>query len=119
MDEVAHVLYVQVGRVMRASVPRLRYEWRRTRRREKPLAETLLHLSREPQSCPSHGHTVTLLGLLAGRAGAPISAPSVVAAVVTIAASLERSVEFHEEAILEVERQVASAETGEKRVQDV
>ena len=42
------------------------YEWRRTKRREKQLAGTLLHLSHELQSCPSHGHTVTVLGLLVG-----------------------------------------------------
>ena len=51
-----NVLDVQVERVMRASAARLGYEWRRTKRREKQLAETLLH----------HVHTVTLLGLLGG-----------------------------------------------------
>ena len=73
------------------------------RKREKQLAGTLLHLSHELQSCPSHGHTVTLLGLLAGGRG-PIRAPSAIAGVVTRVGSLERSVEFHEETILELER---------------
>ena len=45
VDEAGHVLDVQVERVMRASVARLGYEWRRTKKREKQLAETLLHLS--------------------------------------------------------------------------
>ena len=45
------------------------------KKREKQLAVTLLHLSHELQSCPSHGHTMTLLGLLAGGRG-PIPAPS-------------------------------------------
>ena len=74
------------------------------RKREKQLAETLLHLSHELQSCPSHGHTVTLLGMLAGGRG-PIPAPSAIAGVVSRVGSLERSVEFHEDAILELERQ--------------
>ena len=89
------MLDVQVERVMRASVARLGYEWRRTRRREKQLAETLLYLSHELQSCSSHRHTVTLLGLLAAGRG-PILAPSTIAGVVTQVGSLERSVEFHE-----------------------
>ena len=38
MDEAGHVLDVQVERVMRASVARLGYEWRRTKKREKQLA---------------------------------------------------------------------------------
>ena len=71
--------------------------------REKQLAETLLHLSHELQSCPSHGHTVTLLGMAGGRG--PIPAPSAIAGVVSRVGSLERSVEFHEDAILELERQ--------------
>ena len=58
--------------------------------------ETLLHLSHELQSCPSHGHTVTLLGLLAGSRG-PIPAPS---------------------AIAEAERQVSVVDTLETRVQE-
>ena len=57
-------------------------------------------------------------GLLAGRGSTPVAAPSAVG-VETRVGSLERNVEFHEEAILEVERQVAAAETVEKRVQDV
>ena len=85
---------VQVERVMGASVARLGYEWRRTKRREKQLADTLLHFSHELESCPSHGHTVTLLGLLA----------------------LERSVEFHEQAILELERQVSVVDMLETAV---
>ena len=67
MDEAVHVLDVQVERVMRASVARLGYEWRRTKKREKQLSGTLPHLSHELQSCPGHGHTVTLL--VAGVAG--------------------------------------------------
>ena len=55
MDEAGHVLDVQVERVMRASVARLEYEWRRTKKREKQLAGTLLYLSHELQSCPSRG----------------------------------------------------------------
>ena len=107
------MLDVQVERVLRASVARLGYEWRRTKRREKQLAETLLHLSHELQSCHSHGHTVTLSGLLAGSRG-PIPAPSAIAGV---ARSLVRSVEFHEQAILELERQVSVVDTLETRVQ--
>ena len=103
VDEAGHELDVQVERVMRASVARLGYEWRRTKKGEKQLAGTLLHLSHELQSCPSHGHTVTLLGLLAGGRG-PIPAPSAIAGVVSRVGSLERSVEFHEDAILELER---------------
>ena len=57
-------------------------------------------------------------GLLAGRGNTPVAAPSAVG-VETRVGSLERNVEFHEEAILEFERQVAAAETVEKRVQDV
>ena len=53
------------------------------------MAGTLLHLSHELQSCPSHGHTVTLLGLLAGGRG-PIPAPSAIAGVVSRVGSLER-----------------------------
>ena len=109
MDEAGHVLDVQVERVMRASVARLGYEWRRTKKREKQLAGTLLHLSHELQSCPSHGHTVTLLGLLAGGRG-PIPAPSAIAGVVSRVGSQERSVEFHEKAILELERQVSEVD---------
>ena len=63
------------------------------RKREKQLAGTLLHLSHELQSCPSHGHAVTLLGLLAGGRG-PNPAPSAIAGVVSRMGSLERSVEF-------------------------
>ena len=74
--------------------------------REKQLAGTLLHLSHELQSCPCRGNTVTLLDLLAGGRG-PIPAPSALAGVV---GSLERSVEFHEQAILELERQVSEVE---------
>ena len=44
---------------MRASVARLGYEWMRTRRREKQLAEALVHLSRELHACPRHGRMVT------------------------------------------------------------
>ena len=47
---------------------------------------------------------MTLLGLLAGGRG-PIPAPSAIAGVVSWVGSLERSVEFHEDAILELERQ--------------
>ena len=35
VDEAGHVLDVQVERVMRASVARLGYEWRRTKKRER------------------------------------------------------------------------------------
>ena len=59
--------------------------------------------------CPSHGRTVTLLGLLAGGRG-PIPAPSAIAGVVSRVGSLERSVEFHEQATLELERQVSEVE---------
>ena len=117
MDEAGHVLDVQVERVMRASTARLGYEWRRARRREKQLAGTLLHLSRELQSCPSNGHTVTLLGLLAGGRG-PIPAPSAIAGVVTRVGSLERSVEFHEQAILELERQATVVDMLDTRVEE-
>ena len=110
------MLDVQVERVMRASVARLGYEWRRTKRREKQLAETLLHLSHELQSYPGHGHTVTLLGLLAGSRG-PIPAPSAIAGVTRVG-SLERSVEFHEQAVLELERHVSVVDTLETRVQE-
>ena len=77
------------------------------RNREKQLAGTLLHLSHELQSCPSHRHTVTLLGLLRAGGRGPILAPSAIAGVVSRVGSLERSVEFHEQAILELERQVS------------
>ena len=100
---------VQVERVMRTFVARLGCEWSRTKKREKQLAGTLLHLSHELQSCPSHGHTVTLLGLLA-RVRGPIPARSAIAGVVSRVGSLERSVEFHEQAILELERQVSEVE---------
>ena len=79
--------------------------------------ETLLHLSHELQSCPSQEHTVTLLGLLAGSRG-PIPAPFAIAGLVTRVGSLERSVEFHEQAILELERQVSVADMLETRVQE-
>ena len=70
--------------------------------REKQLSGTLLHLSHELQSCAGHGHTVTLLGLLAG----PWSdSCSFCDRVVSRVGSLERSADFHEEAILELERQ--------------
>ena len=58
-------------------------------------------------------------GLLAGRGSIPVTALSAVAGVGTRVGSWERNLEFHEEAILEVERQVAVAETVEKKVQDV
>ena len=106
VDEAGHVLDVHVERVMRASVARLVYEWRRTKWREKQLAATLLHLSHELQSCPSHGHTVTLLGLLTEGRG-PIPAHSAIAGAVSRVGSLERSVEFHDQAILELKRQVS------------
>ena len=73
---------------------RLGYEW-------KQLAGTWLHLSHEVQSC--HGQTVTLLGLLGGGRG-PIPAPYAIAGVVSRVGSLERSVEFHERAILEMDQ---------------
>ena len=82
------------------------------------MAYTLLHLSHELQSCPSHGHTVTLLELLAGGRG-PIPAPSAIAGVVTRVGSLERSVEFHEQAILELERQVSVVDLLETRVKEL
>ena len=50
-------------------------------------------------------------GLLAGRGSIPVTAPSAVAGVGTRVGSWERNLEFHEEAILEVEGQVAVAET--------
>ena len=118
VDEAGHVLDVQVERVMRASVARLGYEWRRTKKREKQLAETLLHLSHELQSCPSHGHTVTLLGMLAGDRG-PIPAPSAIAGVVSRVGSLERSVEFHEDAILELERQGSLVDSLVAKVEEM
>ena len=77
MDEAGHVL--EVG-VETHEKERNSWWW------------TLLHLSHELQSCPSHGHTVTLLGLLAGGRG-PIPAPSAIAGVVSRVGSLERSVE--------------------------
>ena len=113
MDEAGHVLDVQVERVMRASVARLVYEWRRTKRREKQLAGTLLHLSHELQSCPSHGHTVTLLCLLAGGRG-PIPAPSAIAGVVSRVGSLD-----HEQAILELERQVSVVDSLGTKVEEM
>ena len=76
MHEAGHVLDVQVVRVMRASVARLGYEWRLTKRRE-----------RQHLSLPSHGRTVTFLGLLAGESG-PLPAPSAIAGVVTRAGNL-------------------------------
>ena len=115
VDETGHVLDVQVERVMRASVARLGYEWRRTKKREKQLAETLLHLSHELQSCPSHGHTVTLLGMLAGGRG-PFSA---IAGVVSRVGSLERRVEFHEDAILELERQGSMVDSLVAKVEEM
>ena len=118
VDEAGHELDVQVERVMRASVARLGYEWRRTKKREKQLAETLLHLSHELQSCPSHGHTVTLLGMLAGGRG-PIPAPSAIAGVVSRVGSLERSVEFHEDAILELERQGSVVDSLVAKVEEM
>ena len=86
--------------------------------REKQLAGTLLHLSHELQSCPSHGHTVTLLGLLAGGRG-PIPAPSAIAGVVSRVGSLERSVEFHENAILELERQGSVVDSLVAKVEEM
>ena len=68
------------------------------------------------QSCPGCGHAVTLLVLLAGSRG-PIPAASAIAGVVTRVGSLERSVEFHVQAILELERQVSVVNTLETRVQ--
>ena len=82
------------------------------------MADTLLHLSHELQSCPSHGHTVTLLELLAGGRG-PIPSPSAIAGVVTRVGSLERSVEFHEQTILELERQVSVVDLLETRVKEL
>ena len=118
VDEAGHELDVQVERVMRASVARLGYEWRRTKKREKQLAETLLHLSHELQSCPSHGHTVTLLGMLAGGRG-PIPAPSAIAGVVSRVGSMERSVEFHEDAILELERRGSVVDSLVAKVEEM
>ena len=86
--------------------------------REKQLAGTLLHLSHELQSCPSHGHTVTLLGLLAGGRG-PIPAPSAIAGVVSRVGSLERSVECHEDAILELERQGSLVDSLVAKVEEM
>ena len=83
--------------------------------REKQLAGTLLHLSHELQSCPCRGHTVTLLGLLAGGRG-PIPTPSALAGVV---GSLERSVEFHEQAILELERLVSVVDSLAPKVEEM
>ena len=65
---------------------------------------------------PKSGHTVTLLGLQAGSSG-PIPAPSAIAGVVTRVSNLERSVEFHEQAILELERQASVVEQMETRVE--
>ena len=94
VDEAGHVLDVQVERVMRASVARLGYEWRRTKGREKQLAGTLLlHLSHELQSCLGRRHTVTLLGLLAGARG-PIPALSAIAGVVSRVGSLAGAAGF-------------------------
>ena len=58
-----------------------------------------------------------MLGLLAGGRG-PIPAPSAIAGVVTRVGSLERSVEFHEQAILELERQANVVDMLETRVED-
>ena len=82
------------------------------------MAGTLLHLSHELQSCPSHGHTVTLLGLLAGGRG-PIPAPSAIAGVVSRVGSLERSVEFHEDAIFELERQGSLVDSLVAKVEEM
>ena len=51
-------------------------------------------------------HMVTLLGLLAEGRGL-IPDPSAIAGVVSRVGSLERSVKFHEQTILELERQVS------------
>ena len=77
-----------------------------------------MHVSNELQSCPSHGHTVTLLGLLAGGRG-PIPAPSAIAGVVSRVGSLERSVEFHEDAILELERQESVVDSLVAKVEEM
>ena len=74
-----------------------------------------MHLSRELHACPCHGRTGALLVLLAGGSG-PIPAPSAIAGVVTRVDNLERSVEFHEQAILELERQAAEVEKMETKV---
>ena len=67
---------------------------------------------------PGHGHAVTLLGLLAGGRG-PIPAPSAIAGVVSRVGSLERSVEFHEQAILELERQVSVVDSLMTKVEEM
>ena len=82
------------------------------------MAGTLVHLSCELQSCPSHGHTVTLLGLLAGGRD-PTPAPSAIAGVVSRVGSLERSVEFHEQTILELERQVSVVDSLGTKVEEM
>ena len=88
------------------------------KKREKQLPGTLLNLSHELLSCPSHGHTVTMLGLLAGGRD-PIPAPSAIAGVVSRVGSLERSVEFHEDAILEVERQGSVVDSLVAKVEEM
>ena len=77
------MLDVQVERVMRASVARFGERMETHEKERETVGETSLHLSHELQSCPSHGHTKTLLGLLAGRRG-PIPAPLAIAGLGTL-----------------------------------
>ena len=61
---------------------------------------------------------MTLLGLLAGGRG-PFPAPSAIAGVVSRVGSLERSVEFHEDAILELERQGSVVDSLVAKVEEM
>ena len=97
MDEAGHELDVQLERVMRASVARLGYEWRRTKKREKQLAGTLLHLRTWPDSC---FFCDCFCGLSGGFLGA-------------------LSVEFHEDAILELERQGSVVDSLVAKVEEM
>ena len=61
-------------------------------------------------------------GDVAGSAGGgrgPIPAPSAIAGVVSRVGSLERSVEFHEQAILELERQVSVVDSLVAKVEEM
>ena len=106
---VSHHAHAPVDEwVMRASVARLGYEWRRTRRREAPGGDFAASQSRVAGMPLSWAY-----GDVAGVAGGKQRsdpAPSAIAGVVTPVGNLERSVEFHEQAILELERQASVME---------
>ena len=106
VDKAGHMLDVQVERVMRACVARLGFEWRRTKRRDKQLAGTLLHLSHEVAVVPKSW----ACGDVAGSSGGGPWSDSCSFCdrwLVSRVGSLERSVEFHEQAILALDRHVS------------